>query len=122
MQAMMRYLGTTVALWICTAGVLQPMYGGEPQPARREHPSGKRKHVVQQLNGEGEPTGLPAEIQWISEPWQKAKPDENAQMPYLAYLPEIDRVLMLVETQQPIRTAFLVSDERRSEGAAVVGR
>jgi hypothetical protein len=77
----------------------------------RPHPFGQREHTVQRMNGESEPTSIPAEIQWISEPWFREKADENAQMPYLTFLPEKDRVLMLVETHQPIRTAFIHSDD-----------
>ena len=77
----------------------------------RHHPFGQREHVVQRMNGESEPTSMPAEIQWISEPWFRENADENAQMPYLTFLPEKDRVLMLVETHQPIRTAFIHSDD-----------
>lgn len=83
----------------------------EERPPDRPHPFGHRDHRVQRLNEEREPAFLAAEIQWISEPWFRKKPDENAQMPYLTYLPEKDRVLMLVETQQPIRTAFIQSDD-----------
>jgi hypothetical protein len=32
-------------------------------PAPKPHPFGKREHIVQQINGEREPTSLPAEIQ-----------------------------------------------------------
>ena len=80
-------------------------------PPLKPHPFAKREHVVLQLNEERAPVALPAEMQWISEPWYKKKEDENAQMPYLAYLPEKDRVLMLVETHQPICTAFIFSDD-----------
>ncbi len=83
----------------------------EDQTPLRPHPFGLRSHAVQRLNAESEPLALPAEIQWVSEPWLKEKADENAQMPYLTYLPEKDRVLMLVETHQPIRTAFITSDD-----------
>lgn len=73
----------------------------EDLPALKPHPFGKREHVVQQLNGEREPASLPAEIQWISKPWYEERSDENAQMPYLAYLSEKDRVVMLVVTHHP---------------------
>ena len=81
-------------------------------PALNPHPFGKREHVVQQMNGEREPASLPAEIQWISEPWYKERSDENAQMPYLAYWPEKDQVVMLVITHHPTHTAFIHSDDR----------
>lgn len=77
----------------------------------KPHPFGKHEHTVLRLNNESEPASLPADIQWVSKPWFEEKDDENAQMPYLTYLPEKDRVLMLVETHQPIRTAFIFSDD-----------
>jgi len=72
---------------------------------------GKRVQVVQQMNGEYEPISLSAEIQWISEPWYRALDDENAQMPYLAYMPEKDRVVMMVVTHHPTHTALIFSDD-----------
>ncbi len=83
---------------------------GDPPP-RQPHPFGQPAHVVERLDAEKEPATLPAEILWISEPWLREQADENAQMPYLTYLPEKDRVLMLVETHQPIVTAFVFSDD-----------
>lgn len=76
-------------------------------PPSKPHPFGQREHVVLQLDGERKPTSLPAEMQWISQPWN----GENAQMPYLVYLPEKDRLLMLVESGQPIHSAFITSDD-----------
>ena len=60
-----------------------------------------------QLDGDKKPTSLPAEMQWISRPWN----NENAQMPYLVYMPEEDRLLMLVECHKPTLTAFITSDD-----------
>ncbi len=76
-------------------------------PASKPHPFAEHGHVVLQLNGEKKPISRPAQMQWISEPWG----GENAQMPYLAYLPEKDRVLMLVECGQPIHSALITSDD-----------
>jgi len=83
----------------------------EDLPAPKPHPFGKREHVVRQLNGAREPASLPAEIQWISKPWYKERSDENAQMPYLAYLSEKDRVVMLVITHHPTYTALIFSND-----------
>ena len=74
-------------------------------PPPKPHPFGKREHVVLRLNGEKKPAARPARMQWISQPWN----GENAQMPYLVYLPEKDRVLMLVQCGQPIHSAFITS-------------
>lgn len=73
----------------------------------RSHPFGQREHVVRQLNDEQTFVTIPAELQVVSQPWQR----ENAQMPYLVYMPEKDRLLMLVECRQPIQTAFITSDD-----------
>lgn len=64
----------------------------------------KRQHTVQQL---GETVSLPAELFWVNETWN----GENTQMPYLAYLPDKKRLLLLVECRQPIVTAFITSDD-----------
>jgi hypothetical protein len=78
----------------------------------RPHLFDQPKHRVQRLNDEKEPEFLDAEIQCISEPWFRQNADEHAASPYLAYLPEKERVLMLVgKTQQPVRTAFIHSDD-----------
>jgi len=74
-------------------------------PPSKPHPFGQREHVVLQLDGEKKPATRPAQMQWISQPWN----GENAQMPYLVYLPEKDRVLMLVQCRQPIHSAFITS-------------
>lgn len=96
----------TLAAGLWSAG----LSATEPAPSR-VHPFGHRDHQVQRLNRESEPVFLPAEIQWVSEPWFREKPDENAQMPYLVYLPEKDRVLMMLQSHQPIRTALIHSDD-----------
>lgn len=88
-----------------------PFLAAADAPALNPHPFGKREHVVRQTNGEYEPTSVPAQIQWISEPWYRELADENAQMPYLAYLAEKDRVVMLVVTHHPTHTALIFSDD-----------
>ena len=74
-------------------------------PPSKPHPFGQRGHVVLRLNGEKKPASRPAQMQWISQPWN----GENAQMPYLVYLPEKDRMLMLVQCGQPIHSALVTS-------------
>ena len=51
--------------------------------SRRPHPFGQREHFVRQLSDEQNSVTIPAELQVVSEPWQR----ENAQMPYLVYMP-----------------------------------
>ena len=77
------------------------------QSAARPQVSASRQHIVRHINGNGASVVVSAERQLISEPWQ----GENAQMPYLVYMPEKDRLLMLVECRQPIQTAFITSDD-----------
>lgn len=62
-------------------------------PLTKAHPfdDGDR-HVVLQLQGEGEPVRLPAEMTWISKSWNRV----DARCPYMAYMPERDRVVMTV--------------------------
>ena len=43
-------------------------------------------------------------MQWVSQPWN----GENAQMPYLVYLPEKDQV-RLVQCRQPIHSVLMSS-------------
>ena len=83
-------------------------------PAPKPHPFGQRDHVVLRLNGERKPNTLRAEMQWISQSWN----GENAQMPHLVYLPEKDRLLMLVESGHPIHTAFITSDDHGKSWSA----
>lgn len=49
------------------------------------------KHVVYQLNGKAKAIELPGEFQLVSKDWPKP-----AMVPYLAYMPEKDRLAMLV--------------------------
>jgi len=107
----MKYRVRMIVSFIAAFSGGQLRNAADALPVPRPHPFGKREHVVRQLNGEREPDSLPAEILWISEPWYKQRSDENAQMPYLAYLPENDRVVMLVITHHPTCTAFIYSDD-----------
>ncbi|MFN0198311.1 MAG: hypothetical protein ACKVT0_16310 [Planctomycetaceae bacterium] len=107
----MKHLGLVLIIIFSSLSGSATLHSADESKPHRPHPFGQREHVVWRMNDETEPTSIPAEIQWVSEPWFREKPDENAQMPYLTYLPEQDRVLMLVETHQPIRTAFIHSDD-----------
>lgn len=72
----------------------------------KSHPFDVREHVVWQLNIGGKPVGLPAEIRLVTEAWNV----EEAKMPYLAYMPEKDRVLMMLSVHR--KTALIHSDDR----------
>lgn len=76
-------------------------------PTAKPNPFTQSKHVVLQLNGEKTPVALPAEIKWLSHLRDRG----NAQMPYLAYMPEKDRVLMLALCRKPEFSALTASDD-----------
>ncbi len=76
-------------------------------PSLKPHPFGNTEHVVQLLAPDKEPVAIPATMLWISKAWN----GENAQMPYLVYMPENDRLAMLVECRQPIQSALIFSDD-----------
>jgi acetyl esterase/lipase len=65
------------------------------------------RRAICRLDGPRPPLVLPAQVRWISKGWN----GENAQMPYLAYLPEKDRLLLLVNCLQPMRAAIIESDD-----------
>jgi hypothetical protein len=50
-----------------------------------------KPHVVRQLNGAGQEICVPAKLQIVTEQWNRV-----AAVPYLVYMPEKDRLLMLV--------------------------
>jgi BNR repeat protein len=64
-------------------------------------------HTVSQLNGEGPRTALPGKFQYVP----VAKP-ELLITPYLAYLPEKDRVVMLLNRDRPHMATLIHSDDR----------
>ncbi|MFA6240120.1 MAG: sialidase family protein [Candidatus Hydrogenedentales bacterium] len=76
-------------------------------PLPKPHPFGHPDHVVRQFVNEKQSILAPAKITWISQPWG----GENAQMPYIVYMPEKDRLLMLVECGSPIHSALIESDD-----------
>lgn len=78
---------------------------GEQTPLQVQ-PFDKTDHVVLRMDGDVEAGSERAELFWISKAWG----EENAQIPYLAYLPEKNRVLMLVACGSPIRSAVIESD------------
>ncbi len=96
-----------ISVFGCTPATLQAADALKVQP----HPFGDREHIVLQSNGEHAPTTLAAEMHWISEAWLRQRDDENAQMPYLVYMPERDRIAMLVITHHPTHTALIFSDD-----------
>ncbi len=66
-----------------------------------------KPHEVRQL---GEPAGgdrLPAKLQIVTESWKRV-----VAVPYIVYMPERDRLLMLVSCDYPHRPMVLTSDDR----------
>ena len=63
-------------------------------------------HNVRFLNKAGHETAVPAKMQIVSEPWNRV-----AVVPYMVYMPEKDRVLMLVGCDGPHHAEVLSSDD-----------
>lgn len=67
-----------------------------------------KSHTVRQLNGPtGREVAQPAKLQIISEPWNRV-----VAVPYVVYMPERDRLLMLVACDYPHRPMLIGSDDR----------
>ena len=64
-------------------------------------------HDIQQLNGKADRIKLPAKCQIVTESWRRV-----VAVPYIAYMPEKDRVLMLVSCDVPHQAMVLTSDDR----------
>jgi hypothetical protein len=62
---------------------------------------------VRQLSGENRADLLPAQRQVVTESW-----DRIVRSPYLAYMPEQDRLLMIVSCDTPLRSMALFSEDR----------
>ena len=66
-----------------------------------------KPHEVRQINGPAGDVRLPAQFQIVTESWNRV-----VAVPYLAYLPEKDRLLMLVSCDYPHHAEVLFSDDR----------
>jgi len=75
-------------------------------PAIRNAAGTWQEHTIRQLNGQSLRIPLRAEFQYIT----GAKP-ELVITPYLVYLPEKDRLLMLVNRDRPHEAALMHSDD-----------
>ncbi|HNQ88080.1 MAG TPA: hypothetical protein PKM73_05660 [Verrucomicrobiota bacterium] len=64
-------------------------------------------HEIRQINGTAEEVRLPAQLQIVTESWKRV-----VAVPYLAYVPEKDRVLMLVGCDYPHHAEVLFSDDQ----------
>ena len=66
-----------------------------------------KMHDIQQLNGKAERIKLPAKLRIVTESWHRV-----VAVPSIAYIPEKDRVLMLVSCDNPHQAMVLTSDDR----------
>jgi hypothetical protein len=84
---------------------------------------GWKQHSVGQLNGSAEPIELAAAFQIATERWNRI-----VSVPFIVYLPERDRLLMLVscdappdaDSTMPHRAGFMTSDDRGASWTAPV--
>jgi len=75
-------------------------------PAALRTPVAWRTHVVRQLNGGEKPFQLSAKLQIVTENWNRV-----VAVPYIVYMPEKDRLLMLVSCDYPHHAMVLTSDD-----------
>jgi len=77
-------------------------------------------HEIRQINGSAGEVRLPAQFQIVTESWKRV-----VAVPYLAYVPEKDRLLMLVSCDYPHHAEILFSDDRGASWsppkAAIIG-
>ncbi len=66
-----------------------------------------RAHEVRQLTGKANFARFPAKLQIVTERWNRV-----AAVPYIVYMPEKDRLLMLVGCDYPHHAEVLFSDDR----------
>ena len=73
-----------------------------------------KTHEIHQLNGKAERIKLPANFQIVTESWTGRWTESwnrVAAVPYITYIPEKDRVLMLVSCGNPHQAVILASDD-----------
>jgi len=66
-----------------------------------------KSHEIHQLNGKARRFRLPARLQIVTESWNRV-----VAVPYIVYMPEKNRLLMLVGCDYPHRAFVLTSDDR----------
>ncbi len=72
----------------------------------RPHPFLNTAHTIYQMNGTAGAIPSTAQIQWTSRDWT-----ENGQMPYLAYMPDQSKLIMMYEAGYPITTGYMTSTD-----------
>jgi len=89
----------------------------DPSLATAAEPSGKaevkvntaanwKMHVVRRLGGTAAEVRIPAKLQIVTETWNRV-----VAVPYIVYMPEKDRLLMLVSCDYPHRPFVLSSED-----------
>ncbi len=68
--------------------------------------AGWQPHVVRQLNGRAGQIRLPAQFQIVTQSWNRV-----VAVPYVIYMPEKDRLLMLVNCDYPHIPYIMTSDD-----------
>ena len=68
-----------------------------------------QQHEVRQLNGKDQQIQLPAKFQLVAESWNRI-----AAVPYIIYILERDRLVMLISGDHPYRAFILTSDHRET--------
>ena len=74
-----------------------------------------KTHEIQQLNGQAERIKLPAKFQIATENWTgrwKEEWNQVAVVPYIVYIPEKDRIIMMASCGNPHQAVILTSDDR----------
>ncbi len=66
-----------------------------------------KPHTVRQCNGAAAEIRIPAKLQIVTESWNRV-----VAVPYLVYMPEKDRLLMLIGCDYPHRAMLTASDDR----------
>ena len=97
---MLRHLSLLVAC----AGLLGTCLAAAPQMC---------PHTVRQMNGREAVRDLRASFQIVTESWRRV-----VAVPYIGYMPERDRVLMLVSCDYPHQAVVLWSDDRGATWSA----
>ena len=89
--------------------IVRTAAGSEQAPGNSSAPAPWKPHTISQFNGREEPFQLPARIQILTEPWNRV-----TAVPYLAYVPEKNRLVMLMSCDYPHHAMTLLSDDRGS--------
>ena len=78
-----------------------------PKNGRAKQANEWQAHEVRQLTGKVGVVRFPAKLQIVTERWNRV-----AAVPYIVYMPEKDRLLMLVSCDYPHHAEVLFSDDR----------